>query len=153
MYNTTEDLLAAFRATPDVLKGLLRGHGEAQAREARGGDENWSAVEVLCHMRDVEEMALQRTRRMRDEDNPWLAGFDQERWAKERNYAEANLDEALSAFLQLRAMHLAELSALRPSDWERPGRHEEQGQITIANHTQHLVSHDAIHLAQMARQL
>ena len=28
----------------------------------------------------------------------------------------------------------AELVALRPPDWERPGRHEEQGQITILSH-------------------
>jgi hypothetical protein len=153
MYNTIQDAMAAYAATPDVLQGLLRGHDQAQASAARGGDENWSVVEVLCHLRDAEEMALLRMRLMRDEENPWLAGFDQERWAKERHYAAARLDEALAAFLQLRATHLAELAALRPADWERPGRHEEQGQITILSHQLHLVSHDAVHLAQIARQL
>ncbi len=153
MYNTVQDAMAAYGATSDALQGLLRGHDQAQASAARGGDENWSVVEVLCHLRDVEEMALRRTRLMRDEADPWLAGFDQERWAKERDYAAARLDEALATFLQLRATHLAELAALRPSDWDRPGRHEEQGQINILNHLLHLVSHDAVHLAQIARQL
>jgi hypothetical protein len=131
----------------------LRDCTQEQASAARGGDENWSVVEVLCHLRDAEERALERMRLMRDADNPWLAPYDQEQWAVERNYSTAQLHDALSAFLRLRAIHLAELATLRPEDWERSGRHEEQGFITIGNHTLHLVSHDAVHLAQIARQL
>ena len=153
MYDTIKDLLDAFRATPDTLNGLLRGYTHAQASAARGGDEGWSVVEVLCHLRDAEERALERMRLIRDEDNPRLAGYDQEQWAVERNYATAQLGDALDAFLRFRSIHCAELAALRLQDWERLGQHEEQGPITIANHTIHLVSHDAIHFAQIARQL
>jgi hypothetical protein len=153
MYDTIQDALAACRATPDVLEGLLRGHDEAKARSARGGDENWSVVEVICHLRDAEERALERMRQMRDEVDPFLPDYDQALWAKERNYAGARLDEALAGFLRFRATHLAELAALPPSAWERPGRHAEQGQITILNHTVHIAGHDVVHLAQIARQL
>ena len=153
MYNTTKDMLDAFRATPETLEGLLRGSSAEQIRNARGGDENWSVVEVVCHLRDAEEEGIKRMRSMRDQVNPRLAPYDQEQWALERNYAAASLPEALDAFKQLRAVHLAELEALGPDEWERVGQHAEQGQITISNHTMHLVSHDAIHLAQIARQL
>ena len=40
-----------------------------------------------------------------------------------------------------------------PEQWERPGLHEEQGQITISGQILHLVAHDTQHAAQIARQL
>ncbi len=153
MYDVARDLLDALRATPDVLEGVLRGCTEEQARAARGGDEDWSVVEVVCHLRDAEERALQRVQQMRDDDDPFLAGYDQAQWARERNYAAANLREALAEFVRLRAEHVAALTALGDAGWERTGRHEEQGAITIHTQTLHIVAHDAIHAAQIARQL
>jgi hypothetical protein len=153
MYDTPRDLLDAFRAAPEVLEALLRSCTQEQAQAARGGDENWSVVEVVCHLRDAEERGIERMRSMRDEVTPLLPGYDQEAWARERNYATADLRAALDAFLRLRKTHIAELAALAPDDWERTGQHEEQGRITIGAHTQHLISHDFVHAAQIARQL
>ena len=153
MYDTTRDLLDAFRATPETLQRLLHGVSDNQARIARGGDENWSVIEVLCHLRDAEERGLERMRAMRDTDNPRLAGHDQAQGAIERNYSAARLPDALSEFVRLRALHAAELTALPAVDWQRTGQHAEMGTITITSHALHLVSHDAIHLAQIARQL
>jgi len=153
MYNIAQDLLDALRATPEVLEALLDGCTQEQATAARGGDEGWSIVEVVCHLRDAEEQALARMRLMRDTTNPVIAAYDQERWARERHYAQASLREALAAFNRFRAQHVAELAQLSPQEWERSGRHEEQGTITISSHTLHIVSHDALHAAQIARQL
>jgi hypothetical protein len=153
MYDTHKDLLDALRAAPAVLEALLRGCSQEQAQRARGGDEDWSVIEVVCHLRDAEERALERMRAMRDQADPFLPGYDQERWAKERNYAAAQLSEALAAFDRFHAQHLAELSALVPDEWERTGQHAEMGRITIASHTLHIVSHNMIHAAQIARQL
>ena len=153
MYDRARDLLDAMRATPAVLDGLLRGVTQERAQMARGGDEGWSVVEVVCHLRDAEERGIERTRAMRDEDNPYLAGYDQERWARERGYARDDLRAALLAFHRLRAQHVDVLAALTEPEWERTGRHEEQGAITISGHVLHLVSHDAVHGAQLARQL
>jgi len=153
MYNIPKDLLDAFKAAPDVYKALLEGCTQEQARAAKGGDENWSVVEVVCHLRDAEERGLERMRALRDDDNPFVAGYDQDEWARERNYAGADLREAFDAFLRFRATHLAELAALTPEQWERPGMHQKQGEINIWSHTLHLVAHDTSHAAQIARQL
>ena len=153
MYNTAEDLLDALQSTPDTLQELLSPVTNDQAAKARGGDENWSVIEILCHLRDVEERAIERMRQMRDEQDPKIPAFDQEKWAVERNYAKADLKQPLERFLDFRATHIRELSCLRPEDWERIGEHEEQRRITISAHTLHIVSHDAVHLAQIARQL
>ncbi|MFL5731724.1 MAG: DinB family protein [Chloroflexia bacterium] len=153
MYNIPGDLLDAFKAAPEVVAKVLEGCTQEQAVAAKGGDENWSVVEVVCHLRDAEERGLQRTRQMRDQDDPFLEGYDQDAWARERNYAADDLHDALTAFLRFRKQHITELAALRPEDWERTGRHEEQGQITITGQIIHLAAHDAIHTAQIARQL
>ena len=153
MYESSKDLLDAFRAAPLVLAALLRHCTPEQARTARGGDEGWSILEVVCHLRDAEERALERMRAMRDRSMPFLPAYDQARWAAERKYAQADLPEAFAAFKRFRAQHIVELAALAPEDWARAGEHEEQGRITIGDHTLHMVSHDAIHAAQIARQL
>lgn len=105
------------------------------------------------HLRDNEERVLERMRLMRDEVDPFIATYDQEQWARERTYTADNVRKALETFVRLRAIHIAELVALTPADWGRTGQHEERGRITIGIQTMRVVCHDAIHAAQLARQL
>jgi hypothetical protein len=153
MYNSTRDLLDAFKATPETLAALLAGVSQKRARSAKGGDEGWSVVEVLCHLRDAAEIGLQRDRLMAEQDNPEIAPYDQEQLAAERNYAAQDLGKALAEFTHLRREHIAFLEGLPPEAWRRPANHLEIGNIDILNHVLHMVCHDAIHCAQIARQL
>lgn len=153
MYDVPRDLLDSLSAAPAVYERLLRDCTQQQAQTARGGDEDWSIVEVLCHLRDAEERALERTLAMRDSDAPFLPGYDQAQWARERDYAAADLRDALAAFVRLRAQHVQTLEGLAPAGWERTGRHEEWDQITISGQALHMAAHDVIHAAQIARQL
>jgi hypothetical protein len=153
MYDLNHDLLEALKATPDTLTGLLEGVSQAQARSAKGGDEDWSVVEVVCHLRDAEEISLQRTAAMRDQDTPLIIGYNQEALARERDYRNTDLRAALSSFIVFREQHITMLSALTPEQWERTGQHSEFGRITIFAFAVHKASHDAIHCAQIARQL
>src|SRR5690606_23761781 len=98
MYDETRELVDALRVTPETLAGLLRDVTPERARAARGGDEDWSVVEVMCHMRDTEEQALGRMRALRDMPDPVVGGFDQMALARERSYATDDLHAALAAF-------------------------------------------------------
>ncbi len=153
MYDTPRDVADSMAATPDALEGLLAGVDDDLARAARGGDEGWSLVEVVCHLRDAEERAVERLVAMRDEEGPLIAGYDQEAWAIERDYARDDLREALAAFAAHRARHVAALRALPANAWPRTGHHAEAGTITIENHTIHFATHDVQHLGQIARAL
>lgn len=153
MYDVSQDTLDSLRAAPAIYERLLRGCTQEQARAARGGDEDWSVVEVVCHLRDAEERALERTLAIRDADDPFLAGYDQAEWARDRDYAAADLHDALAGFLRLRAQHVEALARLAPAQWQRTGRHEEVGEITIVAQALHMAAHDMIHAAQIARQL
>lgn len=94
-----------------------------------------------------------RMRTLRDNDNPTIAGYDQDALAVERDYAGSNLQDALRGFLKLRAQHVDELAALSPDDWQRVGQHSEYGPVTLMSHALHMVSHDFVHAAQIVRQL
>ena len=153
MYNSIRDMLDAFQAAPNVLRNLLENVSQEQAQSAKGGDEDWSIVEVICHLRDAEEFALNRNKMMRDEDNPNIIPYDQEQLAVDRHYAEQDLRRVLSDFIHLRQEHVTFLENLSEEDWHRPGQHPEAGRIEIFDHTLHMVCHDAIHCAQIARQL
>ncbi len=111
---------------------------------------DWSVIEIVCHLRDATQRALERMRQMRDQEDPLLPGYDQEAWASERNYASANLHEALAALTRLQQQQTDELAALSPEQWKRTGRHTELGEIDILTHTIHIVSHEFIHAAQLA---
>jgi hypothetical protein len=153
MYDTARDLTDALAAAPDALEGALAGVDDDLARRARGGDETWSLVEVVCHLRDVEERAVERMRAMRDMSDPVLASYDQDAWAIERGYAGDNLRAAVGAFSRHRAAHVAELRVLPREGWERAGLHDELGRITIEGQAIHIATHDVQHLAQIARAL
>ncbi len=153
MYDTERDVTDALTAGPEALDGVLFGVGEDLARRSKGGDEGWSVVEVVCHLRDAEERALERARAMRDEEDPILAAYDQDAWAVERGYAADDLPMAAAAFARHRADHVALLRALPAGGWARRGRHAEVGTITIEGQAIHLATHDVQHLAQIARAL
>ncbi len=153
MQDNNSTMVDALRAMPIVLEALLRDCSQEQAQATRGGDENWSIIEIICHLRDNEERVLERMRMMRDQPDPIIVSYDQEQWARDRKYAEDHLRRALAAFVQFRSVHVTELDALTPPEWERTGQHEERGRITISSQTLRAVCHDAIHTAQLARQL
>lgn len=151
MYDTHRDLVDALAASPDTLTALMQDVDDALARRARGGDEGWSVVEVLGHLRDAEARTVERVDAIRDTDEPSLAAYDQEAWAVERNYAAGDPAAALAAFLASRARLVSDLRALAAEGWDRVGHHAEAGRITIENLVLHNVSHDAQHLGQIAR--
>ncbi len=153
MYDSRQDLLDALHAAPDILAAVLAGDPAAPVPAAPGGPPAWSVREVVCHLRDATERALERMRLMRDREDPVLEGYDQDAWVQERDYAAADLPAAFATFQQVWAQYLAELEALSPAAWERPGRHAEVGPITISSHALHQVAHLAQHTAQIARLL
>ena len=155
MFDERAELIEVYRGTPAVLRALLRGVPDEVLRGGgRGaGEEEWSVVEVVCHLRDAEERSLTRIRRMRDEDRPVLAGYDQAELARASRYRDQSVIRALERFARLRVEHVATLEALAPGDWQRCGEHEEAGEITIQQLTAHMAAHDAVHLAQIARRI
>ncbi len=145
-----EETLKAMRAAPVILRQLVRGLGDDDQRRRPALDE-WAVIEVVAHLADTEERALGRVRRMLSEELPYLPGYDQEALARERRYIERSLAEELARYEHQRQEHVAHLAGLDDAGWERAGRHETHGPMTVLLHESHVANEDIDHLAQTAR--
>jgi hypothetical protein len=150
--STREELLKTMRATPPVLRALVREVPIERLRQ-RPDPDGWSAAEVICHLADTEERALARVRRMLDEDHPVLPGYDQAALAVERGYGELDPHAEIERYARLRTEQLALLESLDDEGWQRTGRHSEHGPMSIETYVSHTTAEDVDHLAQIARAL
>jgi DinB superfamily len=110
--------------------------------------EPFTAIEQVCHVRDVEIDGYHvRFRRTLDETNPTLAALDSETLAKTRSYATSNAAEAFAAFRVARAKTVQLISGLSPEQFMRTAVFEDYGPSTLNSLMHYLCSHDQQHLA------
>src|SRR3712207_4781955 len=115
-----ERILWNLRSLPNELEDLLGGVDDETFRW-RPIPNKWSLKEIMCHLRDMEELAyLDRYRRMLSEDNPSLPNIDQDRLAYERGYNDQDARAALEEFKRLRAETVRALEAAPAEAWSRP---------------------------------
>jgi hypothetical protein len=110
--------------------------------------EAFTAIEQICHVRDIEIEGYQvRIRRTLDEDNPLLVSIDSEALASARGYGNGDAREALAAFREARAGTLALLRSLDGRQFARRAEFEGYGPVTLRGLVHYLCSHDQQHLA------
>lgn len=110
--------------------------------------EPFTAIEQVCHVRDIEVEGYQvRLRRTLVEDHPRLASIDSEAVARERHYADADVAAVFADFRRARAQTLALLAEVTPGQWRRTAYFEGYGPLTLAGLVHYLCSHDQQHLA------
>lgn len=110
--------------------------------------EHLTAIQQLCHVRDIEIDGYQvRFRRTLEEENPFLPSIDTDALVHERDYASSDPYEVLKRFAVARMSTLAFLSTLSPHDWMRTAVFEGYGAVTMRSLVHYLCSHDQQHLA------
>ena len=149
---TTRERIERMAGVVEELAAALDGRA-AEAFSARPGPEAWSATEILCHLRDIEDFYMGRMQLMLVNDCPTLVVLDPDRWARERQYQRCDALEALATFRSARAETLAFLGGLTPEQWERSANHPLLGVITVRRIVHSMAKHDRVHLAQLQRAL
>jgi hypothetical protein len=144
------EILKSLRASPIVVRQLVRGLDDFQIRY-RPTPKDWAVIEVVAHLADTDQRALERVQRMLHEEEPYLPAYDPNELARECAYINMNLGEQLDRYEQERRRHVADLEALDPAAWERIGRHEAHGQMSVELYESHTACEDVDHLAQIAR--
>jgi hypothetical protein len=167
-----EARLSRLEKTPGELEQAISGKTDKEL-SARPDVHNWAPKEIVCHLRDVEELfqirfhtvvALDEPRILvfgaRANDlAPWRIGgsighpLDPERWAEERQYLRNDTRDALAAFRRRRAEVLVLLRSLSSAEWQRGGVHLSRGRLTLADWVGRLAAHDDNHVAQLRRAL
>ena len=149
-------LLASVRAElarlPHILDALLQGVDAATWREQPAADE-WSPIEIVCHLRDEETEDFGARLRVVVEGGTTFAPIDPARWVEERGYRDAEPETALAAFRERRAATLAFLSAVSSERLRQALRHPRLGTLSGMDLLAAWVTHDRLHLGQLAATL
>jgi hypothetical protein len=167
-----EARLSRLHHTSSELQEAIAGKSDSELSR-RPESHSWGAKEIVCHLRDVEELFQIRFHTVvaldepcilvlgasADDLAPWRIGgsighpLDPLRWAEERQYLRNDAQEALAAFQRRRAEVLTLLQSLSPAEWERGGIHLSQGRLTLAEWVARLAAHDDNHVDQLRRAL
>lgn len=137
-------------ATSKKLVDLTKGRDDASLRR-KASPEVWSAVEVICHLRDVERLWADRLVKVAFSDHPRFYAVDVDALAANNRYNEQDLAAALKEFARLREDNLCLLRAVPASQWKRSGLHPKYGEISIERIVEIMTAHDQGHLGQAAR--
>jgi uncharacterized damage-inducible protein DinB len=142
-FDDVADLIGSCEATLDTL-GLLMGDINEEIQDH--GD-SWTIAQVLNHLLDTEKRYLARVRRVRHERHPHM------RVMPDEDYRKLPALKAWTQFYDLRQQQIRQLRRLQPDEWRRSGTLAPVGRVTIGSLVRHLVAHDAMHTAQIARRL
>ena len=147
-------LTAGLEKSAQILVHVLAGVTQARAQTITDGADGWSVLEIICHLRDYQEIFATRIQRMLDEDNPTFVAYDEAaRMALviENDYANQNLSAVFTEFCSTRRQLIDRLSSLRADQWNRVGSFALDDQVDIWMVAVHTLLHDGIHTEQIAR--
>jgi hypothetical protein len=170
--SSIESRLSRLQDTPRELERAIAGRTDSELAQ-RPDAHSWAAKEIVCHLRDVEELfqirfhtvvALDEPRILvlgasANDLAPWRIGgsighpLDPARWAEERQYLRNDTHEALAAFRRRRTEVSTLLESLSPAEWQRGGIHLSQGRLSLSDWVARLAAHDDNHLEQLRRAL
>ena len=142
-----DQLLGRLAESPVRIVRAVAGMSEEQLSSA--ASDNWSAAEVLAHMRASDDIISFRAYAILTRDNPPLADYNERRWAEVAGYAQEPFHESLRVFTLRRAELVNMLRQARLEDWQRVGAHELRGTVTLLGMMTYLVGHEEEHCAQL----
>jgi uncharacterized damage-inducible protein DinB len=150
---TIEQLLTMLAATPLSLATLTEGLPPAQLVASPGAGE-WSARDVLAHLRACADMWGKYIVQILNKDQPEIKAVNPTTWIKKTDYLEQQFQPSLQAFTTQRAELLAVLKPLPHDAWSRmavvrgAGKPRER---TVYTYAQWLANHELSHLKQIKR--
>lgn len=139
--------LLILEQTPDAIAAVLRG-ASAEELQWQPSSERWSIAMVVAHLADVERRGFRsRFEAMYSRDEPFLPSYDQ--LALFRSGATFDAHAELDAFRNLRAESVQWIRGLPRSAFNRTGKHEEFGTISMEQLLNEFAFHDLGHTRQI----
>lgn len=140
-----DELLDQYAAGPHLLRESVAGMSDEQLK-AKPVPDRWSTLEVICHLSDAEGVYAERMKRVIAEDEPPLRSMDPDAWLPRLAYHSRDADEELRLVEVTRGQLGRILSSLKPADFQRQGRHSEDGLLTLETLLQRITNHIPHHV-------
>jgi hypothetical protein len=156
MYDTPisiEQIMSSLSETPALLAGLTEGLTPTQLLAPPEPGE-WSARDVLAHLRACSDMWGKYIEMILSEEKPTCKAVNPVTWIKKTNYCELEFQPSLQAFTDQRAELLTVLESLAPEAWSRSATVTGAGKTrdrSVYTYAQWLANHERSHTKQIGR--
>ncbi len=150
---TTDEVVGTLAAAPAHLTELAESLSPTQLLLPPAPSE-WSARDVLAHLRSCSDMWGASIARILREDHPTIKAVNPTTWIKQTNYCELEFHPSLEAFTAQRADLVALLKPLLPEAWSRTALVTGAGtprERSLFSYAQRLANHERPHLKQIGR--
>ena len=150
---TIEQVLTLLAETAPRIAAHTAGLTAAHLQATPSHDE-WSANDVLAHLRACADVWGNCIAAMIVEDTPTLRAVNPRTWIKKTDYLELEFRPSLRAFTTQRADLLAILEALPREGWSRAASVTGAGKVlerTVLFYAQWLARHERQHVKQVER--
>lgn len=148
-----EEILTRLAGAPERIAALTDGLEPERLRTAPAPDE-WSAVEVLAHLRACADVWGGCIATILAEDHPTIRAIDPRTWMQRTDYPALEFRPSLDAFTRQREELLATLEALPADAWSRAATLTGAGrpiERTVQSFAQRLAVHERPHIKQIGR--
>jgi hypothetical protein len=146
-----EQVLFLLADTPTRIGAATRGLTDAQLQRAPARGE-WSANEVLAHVRACADVRGEPIRTIVAEAHPTFRAVNPRAWIKETDYLDLDFRRSFRAFTKQRADLLALLRSLPPRGWSRAATVTGAGaplERTVLFYAEWVARHERPHVKQV----
>jgi DinB superfamily len=150
---TAEQLLTLLAEAPRRIDALTAGLTPFLLHAAPSGDE-WSANDVLAHLRACADVWGASIVAMVREDHPTIRAISPRTWIHDTDYPDCAFGPSLQAYISQRSELLALLETLPSEDWARGATFTGAGRIlerTVLSEASAIVVHERPHVKQIER--
>ena len=134
-----------------VFAGLLQ--NIPTAKQAWKPDtEQWSLLEIVCHLHDIEGEDFRiRVQYVLEDPQKMLPSIHPTTWPVERNYLGQNFEQKVAGFLVERRKSINWLRSLPQPNWDNTYQHPDYGPMSAALFLANWLAHDQLHIRQINR--
>lgn len=148
-----EQILTMLAEAPPRIAALTAGLLPAQLH-ARPSPDEWSANDVLAHLRSCADVWGGCIEVIIAQDMPAIRAVNPRTWIRDTDYLEQEFQPSLDAFAAQRTDLLAVLEPLAPEVWSRAARVTGAGKPlvrTVHSYAEWLALHERPHVKQIQR--
>ena len=152
--NSKPALIAILRATAANMDSYLRMQISNAQYSKRPEPEEWSLIEIISHLADVdEEVNIPRLQMIINEASPFIEAALTDQWAEERNYINRDASKELNRFISNRISLIKVIENLSDQQWDKSINHAIFGPTPTSELIKFITQHDRIHINQMVTTL
>jgi hypothetical protein len=144
-------MIAALEDAGNYLPALLLSVSNEDAAW-KPPSQNWSILEIVCHLIDEERedfrYRIQST--LEDSNREWPS-INPDLWSIDRRYGDRDFQKMVEEFRQERNKSVLWLKSLKEPNWYESYEHPHLGKIRAGDLLVSWVAHDQLHVRQIAK--